>query len=61
MKRVVEFLKRNLIGFVLGSLVCIGIASVAATGILSSDMAYKNEKNSNISNVKDALDDLYTR
>ena len=61
MKKIIEFLKKNAIGFILGALASLCIASVAASGILSADMAYTNEDHPNITNVEDALNDLYSR
>ena len=58
MKRII---KNNLLGFIIGAIVFSSIGIVAATTLGPSDYWFKTTKNSNVENVEDALDDLYSK
>ena len=61
MKKVIEFLKRNFIGFTLGALFSIFIGASAATILNGTDIQYTGNKVENVSNIQDAIDVLYTK
>ena len=55
-----EFLKKNLIGFILGLISACTISVIAATYFPSNDVTYDNTKSGLIStNVQGAIDELY--
>ena len=58
--KIKRLIKDNLLGFVIGAIVFSSIGVVAATTLGPSDYWFKTTKNSNVENVEDALDDLYT-
>ena len=58
--KIKRIIKNNLLGFVIGAIVFSSIGIVAATTLGPSDYWFETTKNSNVENVEDALDDLYT-
>jgi len=58
---IIRFLKDNILGFIVGTILFGGIAVVYATTIASNTVDYENSANSNVATVKDALDDLYSK
>ena len=66
MKKI--FKKSNIFSFLLGALIFTGITSVAAYSIFATDIGYtpsdstwKKSNGEDITNVKDAIDELYTK
>ena len=58
MKKIMKFVKQNIVGFILG-IILTGIGVVTASTIVSaSGVAYSNT-NSNVANVGEALDELF--
>ena len=59
MKRVMKFVKQNIIGFVLG-LVLMGVGVVTAANIVpATGVTYSNDSSS-VTNVNEALDELFS-
>ena len=59
MKRVIKFVKQNIVGFILGIMITgIGVVT-AATLVPATGVTYSNS-NSNVTNVSEALDELFT-
>ena len=61
-------MKKGIIGFVLGAIIFGGIVGVSAYTIFANDIGYtpndttwKKSNGEDITNVKDAIDDLYTK
>ena len=61
MQKVIEFLKKNIMGIIIGGVLFGGIGIVIATSIQSEAILYSNEANENVATVEDALDDLYSK
>lgn len=59
MKKVLKFLKRNIVGFLIGILLTSIVAVTATTLVPASAVAYSNS-NSSVTNVNDALTELLT-
>ena len=60
MKKIIKFFKNNFLGFIIGVVLCSSIGVIAAT-IQSNSVSYTTNKNSSITNVKQAVDDLYEK
>lgn len=57
-----KFLTSRIFTFILGAVIFSGITGVAAYSILASDIGYTPKDSSwEVNNVKDAIDDLYTK
>jgi len=63
-----KFIKNNIVGFILGAVIFTGITSVAAYTIFANDIGYtpkdttwKKSNGEDITNVEDAIDDLYSK
>ena len=55
-------MKKGIIGFVLGALIFGGIGVVSAYTIFANDIGYTPKDTTwEVDNVKDAIDDLYTK
>ena len=62
MKKLVNIITRNAIGFIVGALVFGGVlGAVAAVSISVNDIAFTTSKNTNVATVKDEVDDLYLK
>ena len=61
MKKIINFLKKNTFGFIIGTILFGGIAVVYATTIASNTVDYENSANTDVATVQDALDDLYSK
>lgn len=62
MKKLVNIITGNAIGFIVGALVFGWVlGAVAAVSISANDIAYTTNKNANVATVKDAVDDLYLK
>ena len=62
MKKIKEFLKRYLIGFILGAILFGSISVKAMSEFYSNDVTYDNKKSGLTStNVKSAIDELYNK
>ena len=61
MKKILQFIKNNIPGFILG-LVIAGVVGVYAVSVASSDVTYDNSvSGSSATTVKAAIDDLYSK
>ena len=58
MKKIGKFIKNNIVGFILGTIIFGSVGAVVAGTVASSNITYTNN---NQSNVQGALDELYTR
>lgn len=63
-----KFIKNNIVGFILGTIIFGGIVGVSAYSIFANDIVYtpsdstwKKSNGEDITNVKDAIDELYTK
>ena len=64
MKVLLNFFKNNLkifIAFLVGAIIFSGITCVVAATIQSSSVTYTTSKNTSVTNVKQAVDDLYDK
>ena len=61
MKKGLKFIKTNALSFIVGAFVFGGIGFALAESLASGDMAYSNENHPNVTNVEEALDDLYSK
>lgn len=62
MKKVLKFIRNNIIGFVIGGIIFGTIGAYAATQLASSSVYYNNANSGGSSNtVSGALDELYTK
>ena len=64
MKKIKNFFKTNLklfVAFLVGAIFFSGVGYVVAATIQSSSVSYTTNKNSSITNVKQAVDELYNR
>ena len=59
MKKIGKIIKNNLFGFIMGIVLCGGVGIVLA--LTGTDITYTTSHNTNVTNVKGALDDLYTK
>lgn len=60
MKKIKEFSKHYLIGFILGVITAFSISVIAATYFPSKDVTYDNKESELESqNVQEAIDELY--
>ena len=61
MRKILQFMKNNLVGFILGVIVTASIG-VYAVSVASSEVTYDNTNSgSSATTVKDAIDDLYLK
>ena len=61
MNKILRIIKNNILGFITGVVLCIGIGGVIAATIASTNVSYTTSNNSSVSNVKQAIDDLYSK
>ena len=60
MKKIFQIIKKNIVGFILGVILCLVISSYAATTLASSSVYYDNSTSGGSSTtVSGALDELY--
>jgi len=59
--RFLKVIKRNVIPFVIGAIIFSGITYAVAATIQSSSVTYTTNKNASVTNVKQAVDDLYQK
>ena len=62
MKKVVKFIRNNVLTFVIGLILCSTVVVLAVDTIASSLVTYDNtQSKSSATTVQDALDDLYSK
>ena len=59
MKKVKDYIKGNIVGFILGAIIFSVIGVTAATILNGTDIQYTGNKVENASNIQDAIDGLY--
>src|SRR5574344_228489 len=60
MKKIINLIKNNISGFIIGVLITSSVGVIAATLYFSNQVSYTpNDNNWKVDNVKDALDELH--
>lgn len=60
MKKTIKLIKNNILGFIIGAVIFTGVGVSAATYLYSSNQISYSNSNSSVTDVKGAIDELYT-
>ena len=59
LRKIFKIMKNNMLGFIVGAIIFSGITYAVAATIQSTNVSYTTSNNSSVSNVKQAVDELY--